>query len=60
MVAMGMDYTLTLIIAGGFDPLNGENIAHFGELVELADTLGVKERVKFVKSPSTLHFFLSL
>nr|CAD2186054.1 unnamed protein product [Meloidogyne enterolobii] len=41
-----------LVIAGGYDPLNLENIEHFDELVRLSEQLGVAEQVKFIKSPN--------
>ena len=44
-----------LVIAGGYDPLNLENIEHFDELVRLSEQLGVSEQVKFIKSPSKLY-----
>ena len=41
-----------LVLAGGYDPLNEENIAHLAELQMHASTVGVAERVTFLKSPS--------
>lgn len=41
-----------LIICGGFDPINTENIEHFEELVQFAKNLGVEKNVTFLKSPS--------
>lgn len=41
-----------LIMAGGYDPLNVENIEHYQELVELARDLGIENNVTFLKSPS--------
>lgn len=44
-----------LVIAGGYDIMNGENIAHFVELQEKAITLNLhSEQYVFLKSPSTL------
>ncbi|CAK5031943.1 unnamed protein product [Meloidogyne enterolobii] len=47
-----------LVIAGGYDPLNLENIEHFDELVRLSEQLGVAEQVKFIKSPSKLYVYM--
>ena len=41
-----------LIIAGGYDHLNKENIEHYLELKELARDLGLEKNVTFLKSPS--------
>ncbi|KAL7077218.1 hypothetical protein ACQ4LE_004117 [Meloidogyne hapla] len=43
-----------LVIAGGYDPLNSENIEHFDELVKLSEKLGVADKIKFVKSPNDI------
>lgn len=50
--------TSILIIAGGYDSKNMENIEHYEELVELVKTLGLEKLVRFVRSPSTVHFIL--
>lgn len=41
-----------MVIAGGFDPENEENVAHYEELVNHSRTLGIEDRVTFLKSPS--------
>jgi len=41
-----------LIIAGGFDLNNNENIQHYSELEKFARIKGVSEKVIFLKSPS--------
>jgi len=41
-----------LIIAGGFDPRNPENIQHFTELKKFSRIKGVEDKVIFLKSPS--------
>ncbi|XP_043228202.1 alpha-1,3/1,6-mannosyltransferase ALG2-like isoform X2 [Amphibalanus amphitrite] len=41
-----------LVLAGGYDPQNAENIAHLAELEAHAAELGVSERVTFLRSPS--------
>lgn len=46
------DKTVKLIVAGGYDPLNRENIEYFQELVELVEDMHLNDRVIFLKSPS--------
>lgn len=41
-----------LIIAGGYDPRVEENVEHFEELRLLADSLGLTDKITFLKSPS--------
>lgn len=41
-----------LVMAGGYDPRNLENIQHYNELLELRDDLKLTDHVTFVKSPS--------
>lgn len=43
-----------LVIAGGYDVQNTENIKHFDELVALTMELNLQNSVKFIKSPSDL------
>jgi alpha-1,3/alpha-1,6-mannosyltransferase len=40
-----------LFIAGGYDPLNAENIEYFTELKALVGSLGLQQNVHFTKSP---------
>ncbi|CAH0402337.1 unnamed protein product [Chilo suppressalis] len=40
-----------LIMAGGFDPINLENMEHFIELTDLATELDIEDKVTFLKSP---------
>ncbi|CAG9567920.1 unnamed protein product [Danaus chrysippus] len=44
-----------LIIAGGFDPINLENMEHFIELTDLTAELDLEEKVTFMKSPRDLE-----
>ncbi|KAI5644854.1 glycosyl transferases group 1 domain-containing protein [Phthorimaea operculella] len=44
-----------LIMAGGFDPINLENMEHFMELTDLAEELGIEEKVTFMKSPTDVE-----
>lgn len=46
------DSNLKLILAGGYDPLNSENIEYFQELVNLVQDMELNDRVIFLKSPS--------
>jgi len=39
-------------LAGGYDPLNSENIEYFHELVNIVGDMKLDERVVFLKSPS--------
>ncbi|KAG7154330.1 Alpha-1-3/1-6-mannosyltransferase ALG2-like [Homarus americanus] len=41
-----------LIVAGGYDDRVQENIEHYSELVSLATSLGISDKVTFLKSPS--------
>lgn len=44
-----------LIMAGGFDPINLENMEHFMELTDLAAELDVEDKVTFMKSPKEVE-----
>ncbi|XP_046972049.1 alpha-1,3/1,6-mannosyltransferase ALG2 [Vanessa cardui] len=44
-----------LIMAGGFDPINLENIEHFMELTDLASELDLVDKVTFMKSPKDVE-----
>lgn len=44
-----------LIMAGGFDPINLENMEHFIELSDLVVELDLEDKVTFLKSPSDLE-----
>ncbi|XP_013186230.2 alpha-1,3/1,6-mannosyltransferase ALG2 [Amyelois transitella] len=44
-----------LIMAGGFDPINLENMEHFIELTDLAAELDIEEKVTFMKSPKDVE-----
>lgn len=46
------DKKIKLIIAGGYDPLNLENIEYFQELVYLVQDMNLADRIIFLKSPS--------
>jgi len=46
------DKKIKLVLAGGYDPLNLENIEYFKELVDVVEDIELKERVIFFKSPS--------
>lgn len=46
------DKKIKLILAGGYDPLNLENIEYFQELVNLVQEMNIIDRVIFLKSPS--------
>ncbi|XP_013139475.1 PREDICTED: alpha-1,3/1,6-mannosyltransferase ALG2 [Papilio polytes] len=41
-----------LIMAGGFDPINLENMEHYIELTDLVAELDIEDKVTFMKSPS--------
>ena len=41
-----------LVVAGGYDPKNQENISHYNELLALGTQLGLENQVTFLKSPS--------
>ncbi|KAK6035060.1 deoxyribose-phosphate aldolase [Cooperia oncophora] len=46
-----------LVIAGGYDRLNVENITHFKELVDCVSDMGLKfSQVTFLRSPCKFHF----
>ncbi|CAK1545645.1 unnamed protein product [Leptosia nina] len=44
-----------LIMAGGFDPINLENMEHYMELSDLAVDLDIEDRVTFMKSPTDIE-----
>lgn len=44
-----------LIMAGGFDPINLENMEHFIELTDLTAELDLEEKVTLMKSPRDLE-----
>jgi alpha-1,3/alpha-1,6-mannosyltransferase len=44
-----------LVMAGGYDTRVNENVEHYDELVSHANTLGLTEKVTFMKSPSDLE-----
>lgn len=44
-----------LIMAGGFDPNNLENLEHFIELTDLAAELDIDDKVTFVRSPDDVE-----
>uniref|UniRef100_A0A2S2P9P1 Alpha-1,3/1,6-mannosyltransferase ALG2 n=1 Tax=Schizaphis graminum TaxID=13262 RepID=A0A2S2P9P1_SCHGA len=46
------DKKIKLVLAGGYDPLNSENIEYFQELVNLVQDMKLDKRVIFFKSPS--------
>ncbi|KAF0753220.1 alpha-1,3/1,6-mannosyltransferase ALG2 [Aphis craccivora] len=46
------DKKIKLVLAGGYDPLNLENIEYFHELVNLVQDMKLDKRVIFLKSPS--------
>lgn len=48
-----------LIMAGGFDSINKENIEHFEELTDLCKKYNLNSKVTFLKSPSD-HIKISL
>lgn len=43
-----------LVIAGGYDPRVPENVEHYAELETLADELGIRDRVIFLRSISNI------
>ncbi|XP_050531680.1 alpha-1,3/1,6-mannosyltransferase ALG2 [Daktulosphaira vitifoliae] len=43
---------ITLILAGGYDPINQENIEYYEELKKLTHDLNLENRVILLKSPS--------
>lgn len=46
------DKKIKLVLAGGYDPFNVENIEYFHELVKLVEDMKLDDRVIFLKSPS--------
>lgn len=44
-----------LIMAGGFDPINLENMEHFMELTDIATELDLEDKVTFMKSPKDVE-----
>lgn len=44
-----------LIMAGGYDPINLENIEHYNELTGLAAELDIENKVTFMKSPKEVE-----
>ncbi|VVC95091.1 unnamed protein product [Leptidea sinapis] len=44
-----------LIMAGGFDPINLENMEHYMELTDLCVELGIDDKVTFMKSPKDIE-----
>lgn len=44
-----------LIMAGGFDPINLENMEHYIELTDLAAELDIEDKVTFMKSPKDIE-----
>ncbi|KAG7309234.1 hypothetical protein JYU34_005162 [Plutella xylostella] len=44
-----------LIMAGGFDPINLENMEHYMELTDLAAELDIEDKVTFMKSPKDVE-----
>lgn len=46
------DNSIKLVLAGGYDPLNLENIEYFQELLNLVNDLDLNDRVILLKSPS--------
>lgn len=44
-----------LIMAGGFDPINLENMEHYIELTDLAAELDIEDKVTFMKSPKDVE-----
>lgn len=43
---------LYLIIAGGYDPINIENVEHHDELTVICENLNLRDKVTFLRSPS--------
>ncbi|CAG9804251.1 unnamed protein product [Chironomus riparius] len=41
-----------LVLAGGYDSRNLENIEHFNELIAICENLGLKDKVTMLRSPS--------
>ncbi|CAK4139444.1 unnamed protein product [Aphanomyces euteiches] len=42
--------SIHLVLAGGYDPLNAENVEHFAELSKFVVEAGLKDHVTFLKS----------
>jgi alpha-1,3/alpha-1,6-mannosyltransferase len=49
-----------LVMAGGYDPINVENLEHYTELCDLANELKLNGSVTFLKSPSDVHKLMLL
>ena len=45
-----------LVLAGGYDPINNENVEHFKELANLAESYELTENIIFLKSPGTFVY----
>lgn len=43
---------LHLVLAGGYDSRNLENLEHYDELMVVSENLGLKDKVTFLQSPS--------
>jgi alpha-1,3/alpha-1,6-mannosyltransferase len=41
-----------LVMAGGYDNKNLENVEHYDELTVITENLGIKDKVRFLRSPS--------
>ncbi|XP_077300346.1 alpha-1,3/1,6-mannosyltransferase Alg2 [Arctopsyche grandis] len=44
-----------LVMAGGYDPINVENLEHYKELTDLANRLKLNDKITFLRSPSDVH-----
>lgn len=44
-----------LVMAGGYDPINVENLEHYKELTDLANRLKLNDNITFLRSPSDVH-----
>lgn len=44
-----------LIMAGGYDPINVENMEHYNELTSLVAELDIENKVTFMKSPKDIE-----
>lgn len=49
---LSSQYRLHLVLAGGYDPRNLENVEHYDELNVIAENLDLKDRVTFLRSPT--------
>lgn len=45
-------HRLHLVMAGGYDPRNLENLAHYDELTLMAEEMNLSLKITFLKSPS--------